>query len=389
MTPSAASEHIPVPGISDDELHGRVAGVRAELAARGLKGLIAYSAHRDYQPGDLRYLARWFCLEEESACLYIPLEGPTTLVTNASWDLRRAQREAHADQALHAVEFADVLTDLLAPEIRSGDRIGISGWSFFPAPTYVGLTKAFSGVTFSDETDILTQLRTVKSDAELDLIRTACRITDAAMRAGLAVTREGATEVEIAEAAESAIRSSGAEPSFITEIGSGARTAAGICLPTDRRIERGDIVTIDVGGMVEGYHGDMARALAIGGPNEMQRRLLEAVDSSHAAAVAAIRPGLTVRELNAIAADAVAKVGLSEYWSGDFMPHGLGTAQHEPPEGPKDFDMELRAGMVLAIEPVIVVPDVGGVIAEHMVVVTDGGVEELSEIPTDIWRSFA
>ena len=166
------------------------------------------------------------------------------------------------------------------------------------------------------------------------------------------------------------------------------RTAAGICLPTTRRVEHGDIVTIDVGAMVAGYHGDMARAVVIGKPTDMQRRLLEAVDKSHAAAVAAIKPGLSVRELNTTAADEVAKMGLGQYWSGDFMPHGLGTAQHEPPEGPKDLDMELRAGMVLAIEPVVVMPGVGGVIAEHMVIVHEDGAEELSEIPTDIWRSF-
>ncbi len=384
----AATQAGRVPSISDEELDTRVARVRAELAARGLKGLIAYSAHRDYQPGDLRYLARWLCKEEESACLHIPVDGKTTLITNATWDLRRAQHDAHADQAMYAAEFADVLKDLLAPGLRSGDRIGISGWSFFPAPTYVGLTTAFPGVTFSDETDILTSLRIVKSEAELDLIRAACRITDAGMRAGLEVTHEGVTEIDIATAAEAMIRSRGAEPSFIFEIGSGTRTAAGICLPTSRRIGRGDIVTIDVGGMVEGYHGDMARALVIGGPNEVQRRLLEAVDSSHAAAVAAIRPGLTIRELNAIAADAVAKMGLGENWVGDFMPHGLGTAQHEAPEFPKDSDVELRPGMVLAIEPVVVVPEVGGVIAEHMIAVTDGGAEQLSEMPTDVWRSF-
>ncbi len=387
METSAATQGASVPPIGDEELDTRVARVQAELVARGLKGLIAYSAHRDYQPGDLRYLARWLCKEEESACLYIPVDGKTTLITNASWDVRRAQREAHAGEAMYASEFADALKDLLAPEVRSGDRIGISGWSFFPAPTYVGLTSAFPEVTFSDETDILTHLRMIKSAAELDLIRVACRITDAGMRAGLEAAREGATEIEIATAAEAMIRSNGAEPSFISEIGSGPRTAAGICIPTHRRISRGDIVTIDVGGMVEGYHGDMARALVIGGPNEEQRRLLEAVDSSHAAAVAAIKPGLTVRELNAVAADAVAKVGLGEYWVGDFMPHGLGTAQHEPPEV-KDSEIQLQPGMVLAIEPVVVVPDVGGVIAEHMIVVNDGGAEELSEIPTDVWRSF-
>ena len=167
---SAATQGASVPPIGDEELDTRVARVQAELVARGLKGLIAYSAHRDYQPGDLRYLARWLCKEEESACLYIPVDGKTTLITNASWDVRRAQREAHAGEAMYASEFADALKDLLAPEVRSGDRIGISGWSFFPAPTYVGLTSAFPEVTFSDETDILTHLRMIKSAAELHLI---------------------------------------------------------------------------------------------------------------------------------------------------------------------------------------------------------------------------
>lgn len=388
MATSAENQGVPAPGITDDELDARVARVRAELDARGLKGLIAYSAHRDYQPGDLRYLARFYCKEEESACLYIPVQGQTTLITNASWDLRRAEREAHADQAVHVPEFADALKDLLAPDLAAGDKIGISGWSFFPAPTYVGLTAAFPDVTFSDETDILTRLRAVKSEAELALIRAACRVTDRAMRASLEATHEGVTEVEIAAAADAVIRTSGAEPSFIYEVGSGARTATGISVPTDRRVARGELVMIDVGGMLDGYHGDMARTLVIGGPTEVQRRMLEAVGSSHAAAVAAIRPRLTVRELNATAADAVTSMGLGDYWSGDFMPHGLGTTQHEPPEGPKHFDMELRAGMVLAIEPVVVVPGVGGAIAEHMIVVTDGGAEELSEIPIDVWRSF-
>ncbi len=389
METSAASNGGRVPGISDEEFDARIARVRQELAERGLKGLIAYSAHRDYQPGDLRYLARWLCKEEESACLYIPLEGTTTLITNASWDLRRAQTDGHADQAVYVPEFADALKDLLAGDVRPGDTIGISGWSFFPAPTYVGLITVFPDVTFSDETDIVANLRMLKSDAELDLIREACRITDAGMRAALEVTREGATEIEIATAAEAAIRSRGAELSFIFEIGSGPRTATGICIPTQRQAGRGENVVIDVGGMLDGYHGDMARALVIGPPSELQRRMLDAVVSSHAAAVAAVRPGLTVRELNAIAAGAVAEMGLGDHWAGDFMPHGLGTAQHEPPEGPKHFDTELESGMVLAIEPVVVVPDVGGVIAEHMIIVTDDGAEELSEIPTDVWRSFA
>ena len=270
MATSAENQGVPAPGISDDELDARVARVRAELDARGLKGLIAYSAHRDYQPGDLRYLARFYCKEEESACLYIPVQGQTTLITNASWDLRRAEREAHADQAVHVPEFADALKDLLRRTWAAGDKIGISGWSFFPAPTYVGLTAAFPDVTFSDETDILTRLRAVKSEAELALIRAACRVTDRAMRAALEATHEGVTEVEIAAAADAVIRTSGAEPSFIYEVGSGTRTATGISVPTDRRIARGELVMIDVGGMFDGYHGDMARTLVIGGPTEVQ-----------------------------------------------------------------------------------------------------------------------
>jgi Xaa-Pro aminopeptidase len=375
-----------VSGIADAEFDQRVQRVQRALTSAGLSGLIAYSAHRDYYPGDLRYLSNWACLEEESACLYIPGEGSTTFITNASWELRRAKSEAHASEVAYAGEFADALKDLLATHVRPGDRIGVSGWSIFPAPTYIALRRSFPEIIFEDQSRLLADIRMIKSESELRIVRAACQLTDAAMEAGLAATRVGETEIAVAAAAENVIRSAGAELSFITEIGSGLRTAAGICLPTDRKLQPGDIVTVDVGAMIHGYHGDMARALVLGGPNDEQKRLLEAVDVSNHQAVEAARPGLTVRELNEVARKAVVDKGLGEYWSGDFMPHGLGNAQHEPPEGPKHFDVVLQAGMVLAIEPVVVQPGVGGVIAEHMVIITDGRAEELSRIPTDVWR---
>jgi hypothetical protein len=82
--------------ITDDEYRRRVAAVQAEARERGLSAIIAYGAHRDYQPADLRYLARWYCIEEETACVFVPTEGPTTLITDAAWASMRSLAKTFA-----------------------------------------------------------------------------------------------------------------------------------------------------------------------------------------------------------------------------------------------------------------------------------------------------
>ncbi|HEX2376819.1 MAG TPA: Xaa-Pro peptidase family protein [Gaiellales bacterium] len=371
--------------IADAEYAGRIDRLRAGLSEAGLAGLIAYGAHRDYQPADLRYLARWYCVEEEQAALFIPASGPTTLLTDASWDLERAQAEAFADEMRHSRDLGSALAALIAGAGAATGTIGIAGFHVFPVPAYLALRERLPDARLVDASDLTATLRIVKSPAELDLMRAASRISDDAMRTGLAVIEEGATETAVAAAAEAVIRAAGAEPSFVTEMGSGPRTALGTFLPGSRTLAAGELAVLDCGARVHGYHGDMCRTVVVGGPAPEQLRKLEAVERAVGEAIAAVRPGVTVGAIRDVAAGSIAESGYGDRWWDAFMPHGNGAGQHEPPNAKDHPDMALREGMVLCIEPGITVPGEGAVIIEQMIAVTADGAEVLNALPTNMW----
>lgn len=376
--------------ITDDELAGRVRAVRDGMADEGLDVLLAYGAHRDYHPADLRYLARWYCVEEETSCLVVPASGPTVLITDASWDLERAQAEGFADEFRFAADLGAGLVEVVREVCAPGEsRVGIAGMSVFPAPAYLALRAAVPHAELVDASELTSALRMVKSQAELELLRAASRISDRAMQAGLALIRAGNTEIQAAAAAEGVIRSAGAEPSFVTEMGSGPRTAYGTFLPGGKPFEDGEIAVLDCGARLHGYHGDMCRTVIVGGADASQEAMLEAVERAVIEAIAATRAGVTVGHLRDIAATSIADSGYGENWFDAFMPHGNGAGQHEPPNAKDHPELELRSGMVLCIEPGITVPGVGAVIIEQMIAVTDDGAEVFNQLPTDAWRRAA
>lgn len=372
--------------IADAELDARIDAVRAAMAEAGIDVLLAYGAHRDYHPGDLRYLARWYCVEEETSCLVVPASGPTVLLTDASWDLKRAEAEAHADAFRHAPDLGAGLVELLLELGATAGRVGVAGWSVFPVSPYLQIREAIPGVELIDASELTTTLRMVKSPAELALMRQASRISDRAMAAGLAEIRAGNTEVAVAAAAEAVIRGAGAEPSFVTEMGAGPRTAYGTFLPGEAELQPGQIAVLDCGARLHGYHGDMCRTVVVGGPDERQAAMLEAVERAVNDAIVAVRPGVTVGHVRDVAAKSIVDSGFGDYWFGDFMPHGNGAAQHEPPNAAEHPDLALASGMVLCIEPGITVPGEGAVIIEQMVTVTDDGAEVFNQLPTGVWR---
>lgn len=375
--------------ITDTELAGRVRAVRSAMAESGLDLLLAYGAHRDYHPADLRYLARWFCVEEETSCLVIPADGPTVLLTDASWDIDRAKAEAYADDFRYSASLGDGLARLVAEFAGDSAKVGIAGMAVFPAPAYLAIRDAVPHVDLSDASDLTAALRMVKSSAELDLLRAASRISDSAMLAGLEQIREGNSEVQAAAAAEGVIRGSGAEPSFVTEMGAGPRTAYGTFLPGNRVFEDGQLAVLDCGARLHGYHADMCRSVVVGTPNPRQTEMLEAVEAAVNNSIAAIRPGATVGFIRDIAATSIADAGFADYWFDAFMPHGNGAGQHEAPNAKEHPDLELEVGMVLCIEPGITIPGEGAVIIEQMITVTGNGAEVLNALPTDMWTHVA
>lgn len=372
--------------INDQEIAGRVDAVRAELRTRGLDALVAYGAHRDYQPGDLRYLARWYCIEEETATVIVPADGPTLLLTDAGWDVERAEAEAYIDEVRFAPDMGVGVAAALRDVVGERGRVGVAGYRILPAPVYLELRRELPDVEIEDASEVTTDLRMIKTDAELALMRAASGISDEAMRAGLAEIRVGNTEVQAAAAAEAVIRGAGAEPSFVTEMGSGPRTAYGTFLPGMARFEAGQIAVLDCGARLHGYHGDMCRTVVVGGPDDRQRAWLEAVERSVEDSIAFVRPGVTVGQVRDAAAASITASGFAEHWWDAFMPHGNGVGQHEPPDAKQHPHVELQPGMVLCVEPGITVAGQGAIIIEQMITVTDDGAEVFNQLPTNMWE---
>jgi Xaa-Pro aminopeptidase len=364
--------------IPREEFGERIAHVRERMAEEGLGALVCYGAHVDYAPGDLRYLADWFCIEEEQALLVVPADGPVLLVTDSAADLDRAREQAVCDE----VALAPDLGAAAAERVRGLGAVGVTGARVVPAAVIDALRTEAS---LSDASGLTIELRMTKSPAELALLREAARVSDLGMRAGVDAVRDGAREVEMAAAAEYAIRRAGAELSFTTVAAAGPRTALGTFLPGERPMRAGEAVVLDCGARIHGYHGDMCRTVSVGEPPPELEHVLEAVAAAVEAAIAAARPGATVGDLRAAARGAVEEAGLGGGWWGEFMPHGAGTGQHEPPYGDRDPDRVLREGMVLCIEPGVLIPGVAGVVHEQMVAITEAGAEVLNGLPLRMW----
>ena len=153
--------------------------------------------------------------------------------------------------------------------------------------------------------------------------------------------------------------------------------------PSDRRIERGDLVVIDFGALVDGYHSDMTRTIAVGGPealDDTQTRMVEVVRASQAAGVAAVRAGASTRDVDAACRDVIAEAG----WGDAFVHgtgHGVGLDIHEDPRVSWSADATLAAGHVVTVEPGVYLPGHGGVRIEDTVVVTESGCRTLTRAP--------
>lgn len=225
------------------------------------------------------------------------------------------------------------------------------------------------------------QLRMVKDDAEVSLIRRAAEITDQALAAVLSNLKFGLTERELAWQIERTMRELGADgPAFRPIVATGPNAARPHHPPGDRRIQPGDIVLIDIGAGFGGYQSDLTRTFVFGRADEKFLEVWRIVAEANEAARRAARPGVSAAEVDAAAREVIRAAGYGENF-GHGLGHGVGLVIHEGPRlGPKSED-RLAAGMVFTIEPGIYLPGWGGVRIEDLVVLRDHGVEVISQSP--------
>jgi Xaa-Pro aminopeptidase len=220
--------------------------------------------------------------------------------------------------------------------------------------------------------------RAVKDPAELDAIRSAAALADEVYawlaEAGLV----GRTEREVALALEHEMRRLGAQdPSFPSIVASADHGALPHAEPRDTEIAAGTLVTLDIGARVDGYCSDCTRTWATGGLPDDLEEIYDLVLRAQQAALDAVEPGRTGREVDSVARDLIGAEGHAEHF-GHGLGHGVGLEVHEAPRLARAGTDPLAAGNVVTVEPGVYVPGLGGVRIEDLVVVTADGREVLS-----------
>jgi Xaa-Pro aminopeptidase len=223
----------------------------------------------------------------------------------------------------------------------------------------------------------------IKDDDELRLIRAAVQLGATLFDRALKVLKPGVKESEVAAEMEYAARQAGAEEmSFPTIIASGARSALPHGRATEQLIATGGFVVCDFGVILAGYRSDQTRTVWVGTPSEQARHAYDAVKEAQAAAIAAVRPGASVGDVDAAARKVLQRAGLARYFT-HSTGHGVGLEIHEAPRVAAGQKERLRPGMVITIEPGVYFPGKWGVRIEDMVAVHESGCEVLTPTSKD------
>ena len=250
--------------------------------------------------------------------------------------------------------------------------------------SYSKLQEACKGRLTTPLGDSLDLLRSVKTEQELEYMAKAEKIGDMAFSHMLQVLKPGMTEMETAAELEYFMKTHGAENlSFETIIASGVNSAMPHAMPSHKKIEKGDFVTMDFGCVYNGYCSDMTRTVVIGKANEKQKEIYGIVLEAQLAGLDACRSGVRGCDVDKVSRDIIAKAGYGDYF-GHGLGHSVGLYIHEEPRLSKTCETVLQPNMIQTVEPGIYLPGFGGVRIEDMVVVTEGKCRNLAHSPKEL-----
>lgn len=331
-----------------------------------------------FSPENRRYLSGFSAedpnLTESAGALFIFSRGQI-LLTDGRY---KTQAEDEA-RDFDVVVYKRGLTEVL-PDIVSKYHIKTIGYE--PENTTCArmnaLQKAMPHISFVEFGGHVESMRSIKSPDEIAAIERSVRVMERVFDEIYGVIRPGMTEKEIAARIIAGLWRYGDGPSFPPIVASGPNAALPHAHPTERELREGETVIIDMGAKVNGYCSDMTRTLFVGEPDSKLREIYRITREAQLAAQRGIRAGISGKKADSFARDVIKKAGYGDYFV-HSLGHGVGLAVHESPSlSPRNLK-QLRAGMVVTVEPGIYLPGQGGVRLENMVLVQGDGVKVLSQ----------
>lgn len=297
-------------------------------------------------------------------------------ITDSRYTIQAAEEVAD----IPVVTFASPVNgdDFTAKELHT---LGVTRVGFEAATntysTWEDWTKKFAGIELVPVRDILSELRMIKSPSEIEKIRKACGIADAAFDHIRRIIQPGVSEMDILLDLEFFIRRQGAEVAFPSIVVSGERSARPHGKPSEKKLEVGDFVTMDFGARVQGYNSDITRTVVVGKASDRHREVYETVLEAQMEALHAIRPGHLARDVDKLAREILDTRDLAKYF-GHGLGHGLGRVVHDGGRLSPTSEDVIQPGQIWTVEPGVYIPGFGGVRIEDDVLVTETGIEILT-----------
>jgi len=328
-----------------------------------------------------------FHLMERPVILLVLQDGSSIMVLP---ELEKGKLQA--DKAgVHAFTYGDDPAAWGAAFELAGEKLNLKSGKIGVEPTRLRyleikyLRQALPKIDFVDGSAVLADLRMIKDEYEIANMRKAAQIAQNAMQSTLKIIKAGMSEKEIANELVINLLRAGSDPRlpFSPIVAVGENSANPHALPTERSLREGDLLLIDWGAGYEGYFSDITRTFTFGKVDPECVKIGKIVYEANRAGREAGKPGMDAGTVDRAARSVITRAGYGSAFI-HRTGHGLGMEAHEPPYIFGDSDVILAPGMTFTVEPGIYLEGKGGVRIEDDVVVTEKGLESLTDLPRDV-----
>lgn len=357
----------------------RVKTIQKTLRKKGVDALLVT------QPDNRRYLSGYHDgdngIGETSGVLVIPVNGMVHLLTDFRYQLQAEQEVPWAKVEIYTHGILPHLKKLL-PKLGIKTLAFETDYVLHSFAKSLGKTLGDVKIKITPTKDLIEKMRVIKDEDEIECLRRSVKLNEEVFGEIYKNLKPGITEIELAVRIESLMRQKGAEkPSFGSIIASSKNSAFPHAVPTTAKIKKNQPLTVDMGLVLDGYCSDMTRTFVPGKADKKYKKIHRIVRKAQVAGIKAVRAGVTGREVDAISRKVITDAGYGKYF-GHGLGHGVGLAVHESPRLSRFNNKKLKAGMIVTVEPGIYIPGWGGIRLENMIVVREGGCEDLNKDTT-------